>query len=114
MPSIDPALQWHFEFLFEELKTIAGSYMSYTITTSASILVVIGWLVTSDKAREFIGPSSAIKRVGTLVVLGFYLAEVWIGWMSYGNSQRIMGLLEAVRPPGVTHDYYVAYIITGQ
>ncbi len=58
-----------FQFLFEILKDLNKSYFHNVMNTLAFVLLAIGWVVTSEKSRSFLGSSNLI-RFGSMAVVG--------------------------------------------
>ncbi len=58
-----------FQFLYEILKNLHKSYVQDVMNTLAFVLLAIGWVVTSEKSRSFLGRSNLI-RFGSMTVVG--------------------------------------------
>jgi hypothetical protein len=58
-----------FKFLFEILKDLNKSYVNNVMNTLAFALLAIGWVVTSEKSRSFLGSFNLI-RFGSMAVVG--------------------------------------------
>lgn len=64
-----------FLFLFEILKKLNASYVGNTMATLGFILLAIGWIVTSDKARIFLSSSKIVKfgSIGVIIVIALII-----------------------------------------
>lgn len=57
-----------FRFLFEILKDLNKSYFQNVMSTLGFVLLAIGWVVTSEKSRSFLGSSKSIRFSSVAVV----------------------------------------------
>jgi hypothetical protein len=103
-----------FEILREMLKDYSDTYVSYTITTSASILLVIGWLLTSNHARGFLGEHSLLKIPLTLMIVVLLYLERKIAFRMKGVTDATGELIEQLRLPGVLRGHYAPRMISRQ
>jgi hypothetical protein len=103
-----------FHILRELMKDYSGTYVSYTITTSASILLVIGWLLTSDKARTFIGEHGILRWPLTAVVVVLLTLEALIGYRMMRVTTETAHCIEQLRLPGVLPLHYEPRMISRQ
>lgn len=101
-----------FHILRELLKDYSATYVSYTITTSASILLVIGWLLTSDKARDFIGGHGIVRWPMTAVAVVLLALEALIGHRMMRVTTTTARSIEQLRLPGVLPAHYEPRMIT--
>jgi hypothetical protein len=101
-----------FHILRELLKDYSATYVSYTITTSASILLVIGWLLTSDKARDFIGGHGIVRWPLTAVAVVLLALEALIGHRMMRVTTTTARSIEQLRLPGVLPVHYEPRMIS--
>jgi hypothetical protein len=58
-----------FKLLYATLGSFEDAAYDYALKSTGAFLVVIGWLVTSDKARDFLAGKRWIGGLGTLLLL---------------------------------------------
>ena len=113
MPALDP----HFTFLCEQLKEIYEDYSNYVFTTTATILLIIGWLLTSKDAQTFVSQHRWMRVAIYAAVVAFVLAEIWSSWGAYRHSRDVLllirTLLERHPDPAITPGYYMPKVIPG-
>ena len=99
-----------FTFLFEILKDLNKSYVENVMATLGFILLSMGWMVTSEKAREFLRQNRPM-RIGALIVI-FTIAIIHSGvsialwYVSNEKHQQIVALNYT------TAEYFEVYRLT--
>jgi hypothetical protein len=113
-------LEPHFRFLTERLAGNYDAYSQYIFTTTATILLIIGWLLTSTDARTYITQCPPVKWVMTSAIAIFLGAEIIFSASAAVTSQRTVGLIEKalnyrdvshVKDPLIEGGYYELNII---
>jgi hypothetical protein len=95
METPEKDLEPHFRFLSERLKKeIYEGYSNYVFTTTATILLVLGWLLTSKDARSYIAGYPAVKSVMTVAIIVFIAAEIAFSAGAVGTSHATKRLIE--------------------
>ena len=79
-----------FEALYDQATELLKAFPEYQFKTVTALLVIIGWLVSSDTAQHFI----FIHRATTLPlgVAAFYLLAVLKAIWIYGHHRRVNDL----------------------
>jgi hypothetical protein len=99
-----------FDVLYESLRTFQTGFVDAAFKATASFLLVLGWLVTSDKAREFLlkDPSRRYLAVLAVILAGVIYASISI--RVYKFSHRTCALLDDLG--FVPRSYYEDRILT--
>ena len=58
-----------FVLLFDILKDLNKSYVENVMATLGFVLLAMGWIVTSDKAREFIGGNKNVRGAAIFLIV---------------------------------------------
>lgn len=83
-------------------------YSQFSFTATASILLVYGWILTSDKARAFIGDQISVKVGFTIVTAVIYIIEIYISYyIFYKPSKELCEIIGCFRGsiPKEAYDY---------
>ena len=110
------ALKDKFDLMYESLKDTFKGYVDNVVKTWASTIIVIGWILTSDKSRDFLVQQRAayLWLLVAIVVITILHAGVCINY--YFRSQTKIDLLiedfTNRKPPFIEEDYYTGYKIT--
>jgi hypothetical protein len=107
LPSQTHDLEPHFNFLRDRLKENYADYSQYVFTTTATILLIIGWLLTSKDARAYISEHRWIRWPMVGAIFLFWLAEIWFSHGAFDKSKRITDLIVRVLNdhPDITEGY---------
>ncbi len=85
-----------FELAHEALHDLANGYSSDVLKTIASLLLVMGWLMMSEAARNFLRHSPTARRTGLVVVPVLAVANaVWL-WDRFATSEALADLLNSL------------------
>ena len=106
----DVSPQERFEILHKSLKDILDEYTNDVLRSIAYLLLAIGWIVTSDRSREFLRGNKRAYRVAIIIVLLIALLHTGLAYWTFDRSQRMSDLL--VELNYLPHDYYSHLKIT--
>ncbi len=85
-----------FELAHDALHSLADGYSSDVLKTIASLLLVIGWLMMSEAARNFLRHTATARRTGLVVVPVLAVADaVWL-WDRFATSEVQANLLNSL------------------
>src|SRR5262249_35116535 len=92
--------------LYERLKFYHDSAIDAVFKVTASLLLVLGWLTTSDTARRLFASDLAARWCAAVVIVLFDLQFVVAAFRSTGRSQKIAKQLDSLAylPPASYHD----------
>src|ERR1700677_821788 len=100
----------HFAFLFDLLKDNYSNYSNYVFSTTSAIILIIGWLLTSKDARDFISGHPPIKTGCVICIVLFFFAEIYFSSGAVGRSTLIINQIQTWinSNPGshINDDYY--------
>src|SRR5258706_13927978 len=100
----------HFKFLSDRLNGNYADYTQYIFTTTATILLIIGWLLTSKDARAYIAEHLWIKWPMTGAVFLFWVAEIWFSNGAFSTSNNFLNLIQKLLKDNhdavITSGYY--------
>ena len=101
-----------FNLLHTLLIDILKTYSDNTMKTLASVIIALGWMVTSDKAREFLASDSAIFYYYLSLIALVFISIIHISASSrfYKWSQKTVTLLSKLN--FAEPEYYEDYVIT--
>ena len=85
-----------FDLLYEALKGYQTGFIDAAFKTTASLLVVAGWLMTSEAARKFLGGSPVLRRTAVVAILIAGLLYGVTSWRVYRFSQRARRNLDSL------------------
>ncbi len=100
----DVSPQERFEILHKSLKDIFDEYTNDVLKSIAYLLLAIGWIVTSDRSREFLRGNNQAYRVAIIIVLVIALLHTGLAYWAFDRSQRISDLLVGLNY--LPQDYY--------
>lgn len=83
-----------FMFLFEILKNLNASYVENTMATLGFILLAIGWIITSEKARTFLSSDKTVKLVSISVIAVIALIHTIVSLAIWEESDQIFEQLK--------------------
>jgi hypothetical protein len=83
-----------FKYLVDAVKDVTNMFSQFEFTVTASVLLVMGWILTSDKARAFIQDKKGIKVGFTLVALIAYIVEIYLLAELHKDSQRLCAITQ--------------------
>lgn len=58
-----------FQFLFGQASELAKALPTYQFQFSAALVIVLGWLLTSEGASKFIQHNPSVSRAGSIVLV---------------------------------------------
>lgn len=94
-----------FELAHDALHSLADGYSSDVLKTIASLLLVMGWLMMSEAARNFLQQSATSRRTALVVVPVLAVANaVWL-WDRFATSEAQANLLNSL---GYVSEVYYA------
>lgn len=97
MPQADPAAE--FDLLYAQGSELFKAFPEYQFKTVTALLVIIGWLVTSESAQKFIAQHAGIAMPATFMACGVLVCFkfVWIGG-HYARMRLLHDRLVALAP----------------
>ena len=102
-----------FKMYFQELKDIYEGYIKFVITMSTTIILSIGWFITSDKARDFTRGSNSVKYSLVIAAILTALIEFYMTFRIknlFTKVSKIVG--ESANSIGLSVDYYKYRVIS--
>jgi len=103
-----------FDLLYGAAKSTYDSYLYNVWTTMALAVGSIGWLLTSDSARQFLGTQRAAQYISMLCVALILAIHCFVLFDTQEKSQHIHLLLkmdEYIMKYDVPKEYYSQYLI---
>jgi hypothetical protein len=94
-----------FKFLYAQLASYQLSFFDSALKVTASLLLVAGWVITSESARELLRARAVLRYAGALLVMFCSALYALMMWRLHGMSGITKGLLDELGywPPS----YYV-------
>lgn len=101
-----------FNLLHTLLIDILKTYSDNTMKTLASVIIALGWIVTSDKAREFLASEDAIFYYYLSLISILFISIIHVGASNrfYKWSQKTVEMLSRLN--FAEPEYYEDYMIT--
>ena len=92
-----------FQFVFSTYQDLNKSYFRNVMSTLGFVLLSIGWIITSDKSRVFLGRSNQIRRssIGGVAVIALIHPVICVG--AYFVSAEQYAQLEEIKYVDVTY-----------
>ena len=107
----------HFTFLNQSLKDTYSDYAYYIFSTTSAILLIIGWLLTSKDARDYISAHARMKIPMVSAIILFLFAEIWFSCGALHQSQSTVDLLRAAiahaKDPLLGEGYFRPRVVSG-
>lgn len=108
----------HFQFLYDSLVETHKGYAAYIMSTTSAILLIIGWMMTSGTAREFIGSHTAIKTSMIIAIVLFLGLE----WYLASNMQKrsavltteIQSVVANIKERPINANYYSGFVVSSR
>ncbi len=99
-----------FKLVYDALIDLSKLYTDYVITALTIIVIAIGWVLTSEKCRDFLSRnrSGYLTSLTAISVIATIYSIVSIGF--YSMSQRKFRLLEGLKY--VDYKYYQDSVIS--
>ena len=98
-----------FKFYFDDLKSVSSGYFNFEITMSITIITIIGWFLTSDKAQKLTGANKYMVPIFIITISLTMLAELYtiikIKCMS-DNIAELLKTIAAYLSPKLTCEYF--------
>ena len=112
----EPEPKEHFELVHRALVDLSDRYVGDVMKTIAFLLLATGWILTSDRSREFLRRNRGARRTALITVPGIAILHVWLSIQTFEISTQKMQLLEEIgyfqkqyyAGDGVTLDVLVA------
>lgn len=82
-----------FSLVYESLKDIYSDYETDAMKTLAFLIICIGWLINSDKTRDFIQKNRSIKVSAIAVLAVTWLIHINASSRAYVASQNRISML---------------------
>ena len=101
VPTSPIAINEQFQLLYGALRFYQSSAFEFAIKTNGAFLVVIGWIVTSGKARDFLGTRDSIRTLGALLLAVCSVLYGVLTWRTYTAAADVaqqIALLNAANP----------------
>ena len=90
--NIDPAI---FNLLLQALKKNKEIHLNIVWGTLAFQVAAIGWLITSEQARDLFGSKNTLRIVGTIAVVMLALAHYGMLYDTYDQSEKLVDAMES-------------------
>ena len=103
------SLEPHFKFLYELLKDNYSDYSYYIFSTTSAILLIIGWLLTSKDAREYISAHMQMKVWMIIGIAFFFIAELYFSNHAKLRSDEIIRLIGTINDPSTGKSFPDTY-----
>ncbi|MCW8930084.1 MAG: hypothetical protein OQL19_07610 [Gammaproteobacteria bacterium] len=103
-----------FDLLYEASKSIYSAYVYNVWTTTALLVASIGWFLTSDHARIFLGQQGLVRKISIASLSLLALFHSLILFITQYKSQSINLLLESaayVKDNHIPQHYYSQYLV---
>jgi hypothetical protein len=88
--------QEQFVLLYERLKFYHDSAIDAVFKVTTPLLVVIGWLITSDSTRAVLARDSAVRWSAVTAILLFAIQFTASAWRTTEHSRRAAVQLDAL------------------
>jgi len=92
-----------FTLLYESLQDIFKMYMDVFWRTFTAIVIIIGWVVTSEDTQVFLG-SHNVNTISLIAIALSGLIHCYSSWTYYSFSKQRMRLLDKLE--FVDAEYY--------
>jgi hypothetical protein len=78
------------QFLVAQCSEVTKSFPDLQFRFSAAIAIVLGWVLTSQEAKSFIGKHASVSRIGAVVLCGMLVIfhSIWV-FKHYKRADRI-------------------------
>lgn len=110
------ALKDKFDLMYESFKDTFKGYVDNVFKTWASIIIAIGWILTSDKSRDFLAQQRAAYMwlLVAIVVITILHSGVCICyyWRSKKKYDLLINDFTKRQPTFIEEGYYKGYKIT--
>jgi hypothetical protein len=102
----EPSEKEQFDVLYERLKFYHDSAIDAVLKVTVSLLVVIGWVMTSESARSLLAADRLVRWCAVAAIVLFATQFVAGALRSVRRSQMIAQQLDALAymPPEYYHD----------
>ncbi|MFX0137180.1 MAG: hypothetical protein ACFFDN_26305 [Candidatus Hodarchaeota archaeon] len=107
-PQID--IKERYILIYESLKDIYNDYIIDVVKTVAFLIICLGWLITSDKSRNFVKKNKATRMASIIIIVLLFILNIHTAIKAYNFSQdkiSELSLLNYIEPK-----YYENYAIT--
>ena len=99
-----------FRLAYDALMETFKAYVSIVVQTAGFILLAIGWVLTSDKARSYLGANHLARRIALGAIVVIAAIHLGVSWGYYKLSEKFVVLLDNLNY--VEHVFYERYEIT--
>ena len=84
-----------FQLLSDQAKELFKAFPELEFKTLAALTIIIGWLLTSGNAQQFLSTHSFLSQLGTTIAMGSF-AIVQIAFLRghYKKIETVLGQLE--------------------
>ena len=93
---MEPTAKDQFDLLYERLKFYHDSAIDAVFKVTASLLLVMGWVTTSDTARKILAADPPVRWCAVVAVVLFDMQFIAAAFRSTGRSQRIALQLDSL------------------
>jgi len=81
------------KILIEALRDYKADFVSTGYSTMGFLLLIAGWLITSDKARDFIRIHTSVSIIGIILIVSAFCGYFIGASMVQDSSEQIMTTL---------------------
>ena len=108
-----------FDVLFPALCEIQRSFLENTTKIAGFFLLAVGWLATSESARNYLRAESLVRNSAVAAVVAVTIIFCVVSWTAFAASRRILAELNglnyisanATRHRRVTLSAFLAYTV---
>jgi hypothetical protein len=93
---LEPTTQEQFALLYERLKFYHDGAIDAVFKVTAPLLVVIGWVTTSDSARSVLARDAAVRWCAVTAIVLFAVQFTASAWRTTERSRRIAIQLDSL------------------
>ena len=98
-----------FAFLLDASKQHFQNFLSNVWGTVGALMVGIGWILTSEQARIFLGKNPMERWLCTLVVVAFWVVHIVVIVWHKRKMSQVIALIREGELTNVEEKYYDFY-----
>ncbi len=98
------------KLLFAELKDLKSSFNSLILTSTASLVIVFGWFMTSADAQRLVQSNQTTACMVSVGLIMTFVSLVYCHWRWWYHSKKVKSLLSATQGFS-SDDYFKQHII---
>ena len=94
------------KLLIEALRDYKTDFVSTGYSTMGFLLLVVGWLLTSSSAREYIRSHASISIIGIVLIISSFIGYLIGATMVLDTSERIADALSQADTTEIVYRHY--------